>query len=230
MAETFVLLLPFIVVGAFLPTWTSHIILFLGTERPISTSVAYVLGNVTFRMILGLFVLFVADATMPTTRVNTLVLPTGLAALIAGSLIAMGGYLIARHPKTEMIESTDQMPRWLKRFRRLSPGLTFAWGFVNVAMPGMQWVYFLGGLAVIAAARLEPLDQVVLLAIYVLLLQVMLVAPILIYAWRRERAERAFARIEAWLTKNASRVIGFLLVGMGILFAIAGFDGGKFPG
>jgi hypothetical protein len=118
--EAFIQLLPFILAGAFLPTWTSHIILFLGTDRPLSTSIAYVLGNVTFRMGLGLFVLFVADVAMPQSADNEVVVPVWTAALAAGSLIAMGGYLIARHPKTDMAESTDEMPGWLKGFRRLS--------------------------------------------------------------------------------------------------------------
>jgi len=53
MLETLAQLMPFAIAGAFVPTWTSRVIIFLGTDRPLGTSIGYVVGNFTYRIILA---------------------------------------------------------------------------------------------------------------------------------------------------------------------------------
>ena len=73
-------------------------------------------------------------------------------------------------------------------------------------------------------------EQFVLLVLFALALQTMLVIPIVIYAWQRERAKAAFDRLDLWVARHGSTVIGVILVGIGVLFAYIGFQGGQVGG
>lgn len=68
MAQTFAQLLPWVIAGAFLPTWTSYVTLVLGTDRPLTTASSYVLGNASWRFVLGFTTLFVVSVAAPGLR------------------------------------------------------------------------------------------------------------------------------------------------------------------
>ena len=65
MTKTIAQLMPFIVAGAFVPTWTSYVIILLGTERPIGNAGGYVAGNATWRLLLGFVAIFVTSVAAP---------------------------------------------------------------------------------------------------------------------------------------------------------------------
>jgi len=229
MLETFGKLLPFILAGAFVPTWTSKVVILLETDRPVGNGTGYVLGNLAWRMILGTAALFFVRVTAPEASERGITMPVGVAYSIAGVLIALGLYLIARRPKTETGMDQD-MPGWLKAFKKLPVWATFLYGGFNCALPGVQYVYFLGGIGVIASSRLAWEVQFVYLLVFSLLLQAMLVTPIAIYVWQRKRAEAIFGKIDSWLAKNGSTVVGLILSGIGGLFVYIGLSGGHVGG
>jgi len=227
--RTLAQLLPWILAGAFLPTWTSYVILLLGTERPLSTSSAYVMGNATWRLILGLSAVFIVSVAAPQTRTRGIDLPPWVAWLFAAMMIGLGLWLVMRSP-TAKSAHPGSLPRWLKAFRRLPPWAAFGYAVYNCAMPGAQWVYFLGGTAVIASSGFAWEWQILLLAAFVALLEVMLVTPIVIYYRRREDAKATFDRIERWLGRHAATVIGGVLVTIGGLFVWIALNGGRIGG
>ena len=227
--ETLLHLLPFVIAGAFLPTWTSYIILLLGTDRPLTNSSAYVAGNATWRMLLGTVAIFVVSLAAPETQERGIVLPPWFAWSVAGALFAMGLWLVTRRPSAESAQG-GVTPRWLKAFRRLPPWAVFGYAVYNCALPGVQWVYFLGGTAVIASSGLSWGPQLILLTAFVASLQVMLVTPIVIYMRRRERAKAAFDRLEAWLARHATTVFGLILMMISALFAFIALSGGQVGG
>jgi hypothetical protein len=226
--ETLVHLLPFVIAGAFLPTWTSYVILLLGTDRPIVNASAYVAGNATWRMLLGFVAIFVVSLAAPETQEQGIVLPPWFAWSLAGILFAMGIWLVMRKPAAAA--GGDSTPRWLKAFRRLPPWAVFGYAVYNCALPGVQWVYFLGGTAVIASSGYGWELQLVMLAVFVALLQIMLVTPIVIYARRRDRAKASFERLELWLARHATTVFGAILIMIAALFADIALQGGQVGG
>jgi hypothetical protein len=223
MGQTFVQLLPFLIAGAFLPTWTSYVIILLGTDRPFGNAGGYVAGNATWRLILGVIAIFVATIAAPTVRSNKIVMPVWFALSLAAILIGIGVYLIRKKPKTE----TQETPKWLKELKRLPPWASFGYGMWSCMLPGAQWVYFLGGCAVIATSGLNSVEQFTMLLIFIALLEVMLVTPIVIYARRRERAKATFDRLDLWLGQHASTFFGVILSAIGLLFVWIALNGGK---
>ena len=229
MLETLGQLLPFAIAGAFVPTWTSRVVLFLGTDRPLGTSIGYVAGNFTYRIVLGVVALFVASVAAPRASTQGISMPVWFAFSVAGILIALGLYLISRKPKTET-GAKQELPRWLLAFKHLPIWATAALGLFNCAVPGVQYVYFLGGIGVIASSGLNYAEQFALLVVFALLLQTMMVVPIAIYAWQRDRAQAVFDRLDWWVAKHGSTVIGVILAGFGGLFVYIGLSGGQIGG
>jgi hypothetical protein len=229
LAQTFVQLLPWIIAGAFLPTWTSYVTLLLGTEKPLRTSSSYVLGNATWRFALGCAVLFFITTAAPETQKQGITMPPVVAWGLAALLIGMGAWLVTRKPKSEGLQE-DNLPKWLKTLKRLPPWAAFGYAVYNCALPGAQWVYFLSGTAVIAASGLVWESQVVLLGVYVALLETMLVTPIVIYYRRREKAQATFDKLDRWLAVHATTVFGGILIMIGGLFAYIALSGGHIGG
>ena len=224
MANTLWQLLPFLLAGMFLPTWTTYVTVLLGTDRPLSTASGYVLGNATWRMILGIVTLFIVQASAPSVARKGIYMPIWFAVLLSASLFFMGVWLIRRKPKaTEGLG----LPKWLVALKRLPPWASFGYGWWNCMMPGAQWVYFLSGMAVISASGLRSSEEFVVLVVYVALLETMLVTPIVIYARRREAATAVFDRLDKWLAVHATTVFGGILMMIGGFFAIVAFNGGK---
>lgn len=229
MAQTFAQLLPWIIAGAFLPTWTSYVTLLLGTDRPLQTSSAYVIGNATWRIFLGVITLFIVTAAAPKIRKTGISMPPSLAWFLAAVLAGIGFWLIIRRPKTETVKP-DSVPKWLQTLKRLPPWAAFGYAVYNCALPGAQWVYFLGGTAVIAASGLATDAQFVLLLVFVALLEVMLITPIVIYYRRRESARATFDKLDVWLGRYASTVFGGILLMIGAFFALIAINGGHIGG
>ncbi len=170
LGQTFLQLLPFLIAGAFLPTWTSYVIILLGTDRPFGNAGGYVAGNATWRLILGFIAIFVTALAAPKARSNQLVMPIWFSLTLAAILLGIGIYLIRKKPKTE----TQEIPKWLKELKRLPPWASFGYGMWSCMLPGAQWVYFLGGCAVIATSGLNEVEQFGMLLVFIAGLEVML--------------------------------------------------------
>jgi hypothetical protein len=217
-------MLPFILAGMFLPTWTSKVILFLGTDRALPTSTGYVAGNWIWRFGLGFTVLWVANVAAPAITQRESIPPW--AGITLGSiLIALGLFLVVRHPRSDP-EAEQELPSWMKAFRKLPPWATAIYGLVNCAMPGVQWVYFLGAMGVLASSRLSNADQMVLLIVTCTMLQTMLLIPIVIFAVRRQKAAATFENLELWLARNGGTTVVWILAALGGFLAIAAIYNG----
>lgn len=226
MVPTLAKLLPFAVGGAFLPTWTSRVILLLGTERPLTNATAYVAGNATWRLGLGFAAIFIASVAAPRSEPSEFAIPVAIAWLAASLLTVAGVWLLARKPGTGRARGLG----WVDTLKRFPPWAAFAYGAYNCAVPGAQWAYFLGGCAVIASSGLAWAWQLTLLAAFVAVLELMLLTPVAIYVRKQDEARAIFGRIDGWLASHAPRVLGGILVMIGGLFAYVALVGGHIGG
>jgi hypothetical protein len=213
--ETAAAMLPFALAGAFLPTWTIFVIIFLGTTRPASNAAAFILGNATFRLGLGLFVLFVTPVAVPE-------LPqgaessglTGIVYGVAALLFALMAFGQFRHRN----DPPRPMPGWVSSLERMPPIVAFGFGFITVAAPGIQYVYFLGGMSVLAGASLNTPETLVLLVLFVAFLEIMLVVPLGIFLLFRRRAEELLARFKNWIEVNNRATTAVILALLALYF------------
>lgn len=209
--------LPFAIAGAFVPTWTSRVIILLATGRPVGNALAFIAGNFTYRFLLGLAGLYLLDLDSLrdlTHTSSTRPLPLLVAAVLLFSL----AFWLWRQGSAE----TDELPKWMSALERVRPGLSFGYGVVLVAMPGVQYVYFLGALGVLLTQTGEFLVRIVGLALFCAIVQLMLLVPVIAFVRRRDSAQARLDAIKVWLTHNGNRVTAGLLGLFGVYALVLG--------
>ena len=221
MATILAQLVPLALAGSFLPTWTTHVILLIvTTDRPLANSLSFVLGNFTYRMLLGVAVLFFLGTSEPLRRAvdRTTQLPPAMREMAGFTLILAGVLLFATRPRA----AQDAPPRWLRAVESIPPWLSFTWGFLAVAAPGFQYIYFLGGVGLIYKSGLSPLGQLLALVGFSAFLELMLLTPIALYAVFRSRADAMLGSFKEWLARWGNVLIGGILLFFGTLMVLQG--------
>jgi len=211
--ETMAKLAPFAIAGMVVPSWTKYVVILLGSGHPTRNSTMYVLGNASFRMLLGIVALWIYD--VPIVEQGTTGPPGPEAAwlILPGLLLwALAVYMFRKPPSTD-----DTLPKWLQALEAVKPWMAFWTGFTMVALPGIQYVYFLSGVAVLATSSLTVPQTFLALMTFIAVLELMLLAPIVIFVRSGERGEAAMAKTKAWLTKHEYQV------GAAVLFVFGGF-------
>ena len=114
------------------------------------------------------------------------------------------------------------MPKWLKALEGVKPSMAFAAGFAMVALPGIQYVYFLGGIGVMHKSGMSAGQVLFVLVIFVAFLQLMLLSPVVIFRLGGKRAEEYMARFKVWLGKNEFKVFAVIFLGFGGFLLLKG--------
>lgn len=216
--STIAALAPFVLAGAFLPTWTSRVIIFLGTDRPLRVSLAYISGNASWRLLLGGAVLLSVDVAQPRLPEGVHLTPD-VAAILAVTCGVLGLALLLARPHKET--SARELPRWVAVYRRIPAWIAFSLGFVSCASPGVQWAYFLGGMGVIVSSGFGFPLQLALTVVFVVLLESMLFLPIGVFLLRPEEASSRLAQVEYWLGRNGAAVTAVILMLVAVLLVLA---------
>lgn len=224
MSDTLAQLLPFAIAGAIVPTWTTHVMLLLATKRPVTNSLAFVFGNFVWRIILGVIVLFFVSAREVQQFVDNIKgLPPWVTLISGLGLVGGGVYLIATRPRAK--DEALGTPKWISAAESVPPALAFSWGLFDCAAPGVQYVYFLSGMTVIASTVPRQDEQLLWLLGFSAFLQLMLLAPIVIYAVFRSHADRILDGFRGWLVRWGNVMIGGILLMFGALMIVRGVQG-----
>jgi len=219
--ETLAKLLPIAVAGAFLPTWTRDTILLLGTGTPPWNSVSFVAGNASCRMALGLSALFVVDSdrlvalAQRESRTNPWLLAGGAVVCLVLAVVAF------ERPEREPGPDPDRLPSWIAALERVPWYAAFALGFAFMLLPGVQYVYFFAGITVIASSGLAPLEEIVLLVVFVLLLETMVATPLAIYAIRPHASKALLERFKGWIGRNGPALGAAIFAILGIALGVS---------
>jgi hypothetical protein len=214
-------LIPIVVAGSFLPTWTRDTILLLGTGTPPWNSVAFVAGNASCRLAIGLVALFAVDSDRLSrlaanqSQSNPWVLAGAALVFFALALFTL------RQSGSAAKADPDSVPGWMRALERFPWYAAFGLGFLFMLMPGIQYVYFLAGMAVIASAGLGPIAEIGLLVLFVGALEVMLLTPLAIYAIHPRTSRALLERLKVWIGRNGQVVGAVVLTVIGIAFAVS---------
>lgn len=215
--ETLVAVAPFLIAGSILPTWTAIVIGLLSTARPVTNALAFVAGNVVFRLGLGI-VLVLFAAALPDSaslRLDSGGFPPAVPLAFGLSLFGLGVMVWRRPPAAEGRTLID-------RAERVRPPLAFLAGLVSVASPGVQYAYFIGGMAALTETLASTTARLTALGVFVLALQWMLVLPVLIYLAFRRSADRTLEAMKRWLKANGPGLGGGILIAAGLYLAVFG--------
>ncbi len=216
LGSTVLTLMPFVAVGAFLPTWTLYVVILLGTKRPLANGIAFVAGNATFRLALGAAAL--AAVKLPRIDLGGGGDPEQEA--IRAALLGALFLALALAQWRQRGSSGAGASRVFALLERTPPWLSFVLGFAFCAAPGAQWLYQLGALGVIQELELNLAAELTWLVAVVFVLELMLLAPLFIYVVLRDRADALLARFRSWLEKNSARAAAYLLGTVGGLLMV----------
>ncbi|MDH4140069.1 MAG: GAP family protein [Coriobacteriia bacterium] len=212
-------MLPFALAGVFVPSWTKYVIILLGSGRPLANASAFILGNAAFRFFLGVAVLLsfrinvVQDTTTnPPGGAHWYLVAIGLL------LVGIGFYLIRKRP-----QDRDELPGWLRALERIKPWAAFVAGLAMMAAPGVQYVYFLGGMGVAVNSSLDSLTQFLLLLAFIAFLELMLLSPIVVFALGGGRSTAMMQSFKQWLGRNEFKVFGAIIGAFGLFLLYASF-------
>ena len=151
----------------------------------------------------------------------------GLAAGVAVSplpIVAMILLLALRQWRARPAEGAEpEMPRWMASLDRLRPGGALGLGALLSAVNPKNGGLTIAAAATIAGAGLPGGDQAVVLAVFVLIGSLGVLAPLVVYLVPGENAARTLDTWRTWAaTHNAAvmavlfLIFGFKLVGDGI--------------
>lgn len=208
MQDAFREMLPFALAGSIVPTWTLMVIALLGTARPTGNAWAFITGNAAWRLALGLFVLFlipdVRPPELPMLRRDVEIVIYLLVALLTG-VLATVEWFRKRRP------DPGTPSKWMTRFESIRPLSAFVTSAAFCASPGVQWVYFLGGMTAVRAARLPAAEQTALLLVFIVIVESMLMTPALIYAVNPRGASKSLERFKEFLLRQSHRITAVIL-------------------
>ena len=212
-------LLPFAIAGALVPSWTKYVVVLLSSKRPITNGLSFILGNAVFRLIFGVVALLLFRAEPVKKAVEN---PPGnmdsLYIIVpAILLVLLGVYLFRKKPKRE-----DELPRWLKALEGVKPWMAFSAGFAAVALPGIQYLYFLGGIGIMAKSGMSTGEVLFVLVVFITFLQLMLLSPVVVFRLGGKGAEESMALFKVWLGKNECKVFAVTFVGFGGFLLLKG--------
>ena len=118
------------------------------------------------------------------------------------------------------------LPAWMGAIDAFGPGKALAAGFALSAFNPKNILLTIGGMASIVAAGVSSGEELVALAVFVLIGSLGVAAPVVIAFALGDRADATLARLRTWLTRNSAAIVAAILVLIAAKLigdAIAGF-------
>ena len=205
---------------AITPAAIATTILFLGSTRPVVNALAFA---TPFALVYGAFATIVLVASARSSKPLVGDHTKHVVSLLAGLLLlelALGTWLRGRHAHRGPVRESHL----LAGVHSARPPTAFGTGLVEAVL-NPNVAILTSGLATIGAADVSEAAQVGGAVFLVAGSLVGLLGPILWYVLRRDSAEQALARSNAWLGQHEHQVNSAVLVVFGVLFTAKGAVG-----
>jgi hypothetical protein len=196
------------------------LILMLLTPKARTNGLAFLIGWVLGLVVVGTIALFVAGSagvstsSGASTGADTFKLVLGLLFLV----LAVRQWRGRPAPGTEA-----PMPKWMRSLDAFTPGRSFGVAAVLSGVNPKNLVLNLAAAATVAQAGLSGAQQAVVLAVFVVIASLGIIAPYVVYVAMGDRAVDMLDGWKAWLVANDAAVMavlflifGFVLIGKGL--------------
>jgi hypothetical protein len=204
--------------GAFSPVLISISILLLSTGRPLGNTIAYVLGLIFSLIVVGglALVLFNEPILLAGPRRG---IGPGLSFALGGLslVVALRSYLRVPDPDAPP-------PKWLASIETIVPSKAFIFGIVLMATNLKILVIYTIGVAQILGAGLGPAASLVMLLLFVLIIQIGVLVPLIIYLRNPQKAGAALHAMRTkldqayrWVMIVIFAALGCYLIASGLL-------------
>ena len=214
-------LLPVIVGAAFVPLYPIIVMLLLQSAGGLGKSIAFVAGGVVARLVQGVVFGLLLGAAMAANGEEGQRLIASTLLLIVGLLL-----LVTAFRKWRKEEDPDEPPpKWMSSIGNLTRLRAFGAGALYVAIAVKQWVFTLSAISIISAASLERPMGIGVYLFYVLLTQMLVLPPILLFALAPERAAKPLQAAQGWLDRHNRVIVISVSFIFGLWFSYSGITG-----
>jgi len=202
--------------GAFSPVLISICILLLSTGQPLANAIAYVLGLVLSLIVVGGLALALFNEPLMLAGPHRGIGP--------GLSIALGGLslVVALRTYLRVPDPDAPPPKWLSTIESIVPGRAFVFGIVLMATNLKILVIYTIGVAKILGAGLGPAESLITLLIFVLIIQLGVLLPLIIYLWNPQKAGAVLTAMRTKLDHAYRWVMIVIFAALGCYLIVSG--------
>ncbi|TAH53860.1 MAG: hypothetical protein EYC68_02130 [Chloroflexota bacterium] len=214
-------LVPLIIGAAVVPIWIIIVLLLLRGEGGLPSALAFVAGQVLFRLGQGIVVgfIFASSAVAKTEAGGNLIVSTLL--LVVGILL----WITAVIKWFKVPDPDEPPPGWMKIFHSVSAPKAFGFALLLMAIAIKQWVFALGALEVINKSALTLAESIIAYLIFILGAQFLILVPIVIRAALPRQSAHLLESGSQWLERNNRMLVIVVSVVFGAYFIFKGITG-----
>jgi Sap, sulfolipid-1-addressing protein len=206
--------LPFAVGVAISPIPIIAIILMLLSARAGANSAAFLAGWVV-GVTGAAIVLLAVSGSLSTNADGSASTSSGVIKVVLGlALMAMARRNFAKRPREG---HEPELPRWLAGIDTLTPPKAAGLGVLLSAVNPKNLLLIAGAMVAVSQVDLTTADQVVVVAVFVVIAISTVAAPVIIYRTAGARAQSLLDGMKAWLTDNNATVMAVLLLVIGVV-------------
>jgi Sap, sulfolipid-1-addressing protein len=219
-ADLLARLVPLGLAGAVSPVAIVACIGLLFSSRPLANALAYVAGITTVLAAVGAVVLAVFGPGSVSNAES--------ADIVNTAELTLGAVLLILAVKQALGESDPDapLPGWMATLERLGPGRAYAFGLLVEATNIKRLAIYLAGLSEIGRSKVTATQGAVAHAIFGVLLEAGVCAPIVVYAaLPADRSEVILAGGRRWLLTHNRRILAVLFGLIGAVLVERGLTG-----
>jgi threonine/homoserine/homoserine lactone efflux protein len=188
------------------------VVLLLATPRARANGLAFLIGWILGLALDGTIVLLISgtiDASEggePATWVGWLKIALGVLLLLVGVKQWRG------RPRGD---APAQLPKWMQAIDAFKAPKSFAFGMLLSAANPKNLLLTVGAATTIAEAGISAGDEVIALAVFILIGTVGVGLPVVIFFALGERSRKPLAALEAWMAANNTVIMAVLVLLIG---------------
>ncbi len=199
------------------------VILMLFTKRSRGNSLAFLAGWLVGLSVVGAIVLAIAAVGDLESSEGGESTASWIIKLVLGVLfLALAYRNWSTRPRG--VEEPE-MPKWMAAIDEFTVPKSFGLAFLLSAINPKNLMLTLSAATTIAAAGLSGAEQIVVLAVFVILASLTVAAPVLVYLFAGHRADATLDRAKDWLIANNSTIMAVLLLVIGVKLIGDGLGG-----
>jgi len=222
MAELILSLIPLAVAAALQPPQVIALVVLLQTRRGAVNGLAYILGMIVFRLLLGgIFWVLLSNVE------KTVETRGGNFSLLVGTFIFSLGILMLVHAlrKSFSAHGADEATvSWLNKLDNVTPFRAALVGVAFLALDPKDWLVDISVINLIAEADLFRMESLLAFLVYILMAQSLLLIPLILSLFFPQKTQSGLTSFTGWM-KRQERVIEivFALI-FGLLFLQIGLE------
>lgn len=222
MTELILSLVPLAVAAALQPPQVVALVVLLQTKRGAVNGLAYILGMIVFRLLLGgIFWVLISNIE------KTVEIRGGNFSLLVGTFILALGILMLVHALRRGFSAHDEdeaTASWLDKLNNVTPSRAALVGVAFLALDPKDWLVDISVINLIAEADLFGLESLLAFLVYILMAQLLLLIPLILSLFIPQKTQSGLIRFTAWMKRQERAIeIVFALI-FGILFFQIGME------